>query len=662
MTTSTTSMTIEMEDILPKLKEKLANQLDEEVFYAAIRDNVYSLLPYVWEHREGFAELDALAYRFGGYTADDPRRIAGGIAEAVYSIMRSGSTAWKNGLTLEAEDGKLYLKGTGTGLMELVAQKLLSSPYFDSRPLVEWYPLKRKEDEGEPKYIPRIKTELFVQGAEYLPAAIREYGKKVFDTYRSETGSFRLNYLPVNWSEVQLSDCLVRIMRCSDHDIRYGEDWEKEQLMKRGLDEEQAEAIQLFREHNICIWTGAPGTGKTKTIETLCDLLIRDNPDIRIAVAAPTGIAAQNLQRRFEQAGGHVKVYFESNPARTLHSLLVMRPARTLNSGRTPYSHKKGRPLPADVVIVDEFGMVDLFLARTLFWALRDDAKVVLAGDPHQLPSVNPGNVLYDLTYGLQKRTDVTLKPAWIELKRVHRTRIQLPDGTEKQSSITLLVNTILESDKEKRLRLFMDQLQECIQAGDVEWIQTENNQETFKRTVELYEEGYRLVTPMHEGVCGRIPLNQAILKKMKKSKHYEPGVPVIQNVTDYSIGVVNGEYGRIVKVKEQFVTADFNGREITLPLDEAYEKWLIGYATTVHKSQGLESPVVMIPLWTNKGKSVWRRKLFYTALSRAKQKVILVGSEEQLKKAITRGEEPRRTMLRFTYEKRVKKWESQHR
>src|SRR5699024_9119920 len=156
-------------------------------------------------------------------------------------------------------------------------------------------------------------------------------------------------------------------------------------------------------------------------------------------------------------------------------------PASSVGVVRTKYSYNKN-PLPADVVVVDETSMADIFLIRSLLWAVANHVHLVVIGDSNQLNSVGPGKVLYDLTVGLdklQKMYTIKILPKWTKLSQINRN--------EKDSRLTLLSKTLLMEDAEERWSLFYTELKKCMKKGDVTYFQSNDNKEIANLTVDYY-------------------------------------------------------------------------------------------------------------------------------------------------------------------------------
>lgn len=606
----------------PELR-KIASIVPSEKLQKMLSDNVYRLVSY----RIPFPIIDEIAFHTKGYTYDDWRRIEGVVAATCYQEIRSGHTTWKLQLNNDLKNPTL-LENKSLGIQEKATRLLRNSEHLfpEQKQLFTWH------DTTKGNKLPRLNDILFHQALEGISLDIKEEGRQVFNLTKGENERFYLNYLPLYWSEYQLVSRMIDILK-TDSILQTAAELAEAQSLQLGADASQAKAIKSVFESKVNYWTGGAGSGKTTTIVLLCHLLLNENKNYQIKIVAPTGIAAQRLQEAFEHSPyGNVRDYFsaEENKASTIHRLLSMKPSRTIGAGRTKFSYKKN-PLDANIVICDEFTMADVFLARSLLWAVPNSCSVLLVGDPNQLGSVGPGQVLFDLTYRLKDK-DIPYKPFWSKLDRVHRV--------EQGSAIDILANSLLEH-KEVRRASVEKALDEAISIGNVEFIYTDSSKETLQLLKKKYfehEGECTILTPVHEGEVGRISINAVILKEYNKNG-YSVGVPIIQNRNNYEYGVMNGEVGIIVKIDEHTLHGEFsNGRMVKVQSLFKEDEWLIAYARSVHKSQGTEEDVVIIPLWKQDNSLVWNSSLLYTAMTRTKKKLIFIGDKEILLDSLHRA------------------------
>ncbi|MEW6662989.1 MAG: ATP-dependent RecD-like DNA helicase [Bacillota bacterium] len=380
---------------------------------------------------------------------------------------------------------------------------------------------------------------------------------------------------------------------------------------------EQVAAVELIFTNNLLILTGGPGTGKTQTIKAIVDYFQRAFPSGRVKMAAPTGRAA----RRLSEVTGQ--------DAATIHRLLGIQP------GKGP-EFSLANPLPCELLVVDEVSMLDILLAEALFDAIEPGTKVLLVGDPDQLPSVGPGNFLSDLvTAGLPvvKLTKIFRQAAESQIvTNAHRVNQGLP----------------LVFDAKKNDFYFIDQDQpkqiaRTILASALRFLQLGYSTEDI-----------HILSPMRKGLIGTHALNNilqgalnpATLEKGQVqfgSTTFRAGDKVMQVKNNYDKLVFNGEVGIIEEISETFdeegneagkeIVVRF-GSDIVIYNYEELEELVLAYATTVHKSQGGEYLVVIMPVSTSHY-IMLQRNLLYTAITRAKEKVVLIGTRQALAMAV---------------------------
>ncbi len=380
------------------------------------------------------------------------------------------------------------------------------------------------------------------------------------------------------------------------------------------LDQDQMRAAEQALRCKVLVITGGPGTGKTTLLTALLAILERAN--IRFALAAPTGRAA----KRMSESSGE--------EAMTIHRLLEYNPR---DGG---FQRSEDNPLEADFIIIDEASMVDLPLMDHLLRAIDPHSHLILLGDVDQLPSVGPGSVLRDLI-------DSGAVPK-VVLRRIFRQ--------ERDSLIVANAHRILQGQS---LRL-----PENGDGSDFGFIPRESEEDilaTIKTLVceeiplELQlnagevAQAIQVLTPMHRGLLGTISLNrelQALLNPAgavleRAGSVLRAGDKVMQLRNNYEKGVFNGDLGRIVNIDRDdgSIKIDFIDRIVEYESDEV-EEISLAYATSIHKSQGSEYPVVIIPLHTSHYVML-HRSILYTAVTRGKRLVVIVGSRKALAMAI---------------------------
>ncbi len=384
------------------------------------------------------------------------------------------------------------------------------------------------------------------------------------------------------------------------------------------LSPEQREAVERSAAGRLLLITGGPGTGKTTVLKAVLRLFQRAGG--RVLLAAPTGRAARRLE---EAAGGAAA----GAAAQTIHRLLEYRP----QDGA--FARGRAHPLEADALIVDEVSMVDLPLFRALLAALGGRTRLILVGDADQLPSVGPGSVLRDLI-------QCGRIPA-VFLKRIFRQA--------EESRIPVNAHRILSG-------LFP--LLDRGGGGDFFFIRRDEPREILQTVLHLVtariperfgldpREDVQVLTPMHKGAIGAQNLNaelQAALNPRGEEaglgrRPLRMGDRVMQVRNDYEREVFNGDVGRITALdpRNRWVEVRFGGRAApTVRYDEeGLEALTLAYACSIHKSQGSEYPAVVVPLHTQHA-LLLRRNLLYTAVTRGRRLVVLVGSSRALALAL---------------------------
>lgn len=381
------------------------------------------------------------------------------------------------------------------------------------------------------------------------------------------------------------------------------------------LSSEQKEAVRNALLSGVSIITGGPGTGKTTIINTLISIV--EGSGLKAAVAAPTGRAA----KRVMETSGHF--------ACTVHRLLEFfydEETRYMAFGRNAE-----KPLTQDVVIIDEASMLDLLLAEALCNALKSGTRLILVGDADQLPSVGAGNVLADLIDSEFFFTSA--------LTHIYRQ--------SEQSGIVINAHRINNGDYPKF-------------GEDFRLVKADKHEEILRKIVdissEIPKERLQVLTPTKKGLIGSISLNEHLQKTFNPpseekdelkfgSTVFRVGDRVMQNKNDYQIeykvagnekalgkGVFNGEIGTVAAVDKEMKTVTVvydDTRWVEYPYIQLDELEL-AYAITVHKSQGSEFPVVILPMsWFPPVLAT--RSLLYTAVTRGKEDVVIVGNPQYM-------------------------------
>lgn len=441
------------------------------------------------------------------------------------------------------------------------------------------------------------------------------------------------------------------------HDLNIKEDLlpaEEEALLKKisileedlgiSLDELQRRSVLESIRNGVFILSGGPGTGKTTTINAIIRYFLSQGMDILLA--APTGRAA----KRMTEATGY--------EARTIHRLLELSGAAALEGKAAHFERNEENPLEADVIIVDEMSMVDIFLFQSLLKAVSVGTRLILVGDVNQLPSVGPGQVLHDLIESGVFETVV--------LKKIFRQA--------QESDIVLNAHRIyageeLALDNKSRDFFFLER-------NDTNVIYKHMLQlilEKLPRYVDAAPYDIQVLTPMRKGKLGVETLNEILQRYLNPpdpSKRecqvggalFREGDKVMQIKNNYQLvwevvsrynipidsgmGIFNGDIGVVRSIDEYAheVVVEFDEhRRVTYPY-AGLEELELAYAVTIHKSQGSEYPAVVMPLLTGPH-MLFNRNLLYTGVTRAKSCVTILGSRATISAMIANNSEN----LRYT-------------
>ena len=388
---------------------------------------------------------------------------------------------------------------------------------------------------------------------------------------------------------------------------------------------EQTEALKMGLDQKVSVITGGPGTGKSTILRALLHIL--GQKGIVAKLAAPTGRAA----KRLSEACGR--------EAKTIHRLLEY------DASIRTFKRNRDNPLEADMVIIDESSMMDIILTNSLLKAIADKAALVLVGDVDQLPSVGPGNVLKDI----------------IDSGRIPVTRLQTVFRQGPGSLISLNAARINRGDFLELLPDYEgDKDFYCIFRDEAEDIKKEILSLCSGRLNKRYGidpiRDIQVLTPMRKGIIGTENLNSSLQERLNpqripsegKQRRLYVGDKVMQIRNNYDKEVFNGDLGIVSGVDSEVesVEVDFEGKRVLYEAADLNEV-VLAYAVTVHKSQGSEFPCVIIPLHTTHY-PLLQRNLIYTAVTRGKNLVVLVGSKKAIHIAIQNNRVVKRyTMLR---------------
>ena len=430
-------------------------------------------------------------------------------------------------------------------------------------------------------------------------------------------------------AEQRIAENIYRILNSDAYTVFEGESsLIEEQQRKVGLqlDPAQKEAVEAALKHKVLIITGGPGTGKTTIVRFMLGLMRPRIPSI--GLAAPTGRAA----KRITETTGSV--------AYTIH--------RLLEASNIGFQRDRENPLEQELLILDETSMIDTLLMDNFLEAVPSASRLILVGDVDQLPSVGAGSVLLDL----------------IESGTIPVVRL---DHIFRQAADSFITVNAHQVRRGKALNFSAlghkkDVNQELL---DFYFIKESNSEKIVEKILLMSTEripqrfeldpmmDIQVLTPMHRGVTGSINLNRKLQERMnpdaKGLEHREQwfriGDKVMQQQNDYEKQVFNGDLGRIVncdsKTKELHVKFEHG---IVQYQSKELDQLSLAYAITVHKSQGSEYSAVIIPMTTHHYMML-QRNLLYTAITRGKQLVVLIGTEVAISKAV----ENECSMQRFT-------------
>ena len=396
-------------------------------------------------------------------------------------------------------------------------------------------------------------------------------------------------------------------------------------------DQVQKDAIYQALTSKVFILTGGPGTGKTTVIRGILEAYARINDidlnkkDLPIVLAAPTGRAA----RRMNELTGL--------PSATIHRHLGL-------NGDNDYQAMEDY-LDCDLLVVDEFSMVDTWLANQLLGAISSNTQIIIVGDSDQLPSVGPGQVLADLL-------KITSLPQ-IALRKIFR---QSADSTIVDLANQMRQGILPVDFRDKKAdRSYFDAMPQHVPTMVTKIVAS-----AVKSGIPADE--IQILAPMYKGQAGINNLNQLMQELLNpldngtefvfNEIHFRKGDKVLHLVNDAQLNVFNGDIGYITDLipakytesKQDEIMMDFDGSEVTYPRNE-WLKITLAYAMSIHKSQGSEFQVVILPITRQSGRML-QRNLIYTAVTRSKSKLILLGEHSAFDYAIKNEGDKRKTFL----------------
>lgn len=443
-----------------------------------------------------------------------------------------------------------------------------------------------------------------------------EQGKLIEDDFEGQPGVFLSNFYHAEWA---IAHQLKKLMKGQPVwgaiDARQAIQWVEENHQFT-LSDSQRQAIELALGQKVMIITGGPGVGKTTLVNSVLKIIHRKTQNIKLC--APTGRAAKRLS---ESTG---------KEAQTIHRLLAV------DAQSRGFQHNENNPIDADLLVIDETSMVDVNLMQHLLKAVPLHCAVLFVGDIDQLPSVGPGAVLFDLIRSeaipCVRLTEIFRQAAnsniIVNAHRINQGQmLNLDNNTTELNDFYFIAANTPDEIIQKLVKVVSERIPIRFELDAVQDIQ--------------------VLTPMNKGGLGTKSLNIELKKYLnihaqeginKFGQIFSIGDKVIQTVNNYDKDVFNGDIGVIIDLDEEEseVVIGFDEREVTYDFSELDEIQL-AYAITIHKSQGSEYPAVVIPIATQHF-TLLERNLLYTAVTRGKQLVIVIGQPQAVAMAIKKS------------------------
>lgn len=491
-------------------------------------------------------------------------------------------------------------------------------------------------------YLTLEQIESFMERDLYVDVAIMPILEKLIASFkvREVNGKYALSSSYV--AEEKVSKKLLSLIS-NEHQQKIDVDLKTiefiESLKTIEYTDMQKEAIIEALNHSVTIITGGPGTGKTTIIDGIIDTylhihqLSKQDHEIseHILLMAPTGRAAKRMREVLNM------------PAKTIHSALGYNFDNTFN-------YHQLNPLPHKLIIIDEASMIDIFLAQKCFDAILDDAKLIIVGDVDQLPSVGPGQLLEDL---IQSNVCKVVRLTQIHRQALSSNIIRLSQKVNQMEVSEYDLKTeddvyVYACYPQQMIPIILKQISGAISKG-----------------YDMYAD-IQVLIPLYKGDVGIDMFNKAIQSHVNDmttkgvsfgDKTYYKHDKVIQLVNDPKSGVMNGDMGKIVSISEvnnqTIITIDFDGYRVEYEKADL-DQINLAYAISIHKSQGSEYKMVIMPL-SRSYLHMFKKELIYTAMTRAKSMLLLIGDSSLLMYAANHQSEKRQTLLNQFFSQELK-------
>lgn len=517
-----------------------------------------------------------------------------------------------------------------------------------------------------------IKNTKFIQQIIAKPATPFIYDGQALSLYRY-------------WSwEMQLA---WQLKRLSQQHINHDIDLSPFDDMLNPLDQHQINAIKSAIQHQLSLITGGPGTGKTFTLAQIIAILLKLNPDLRIAMAAPTGKAAQRMQEALQNAIKSLPQHIKNDKLNQLQPMTLHRLLGMGTSQKAKYHLKN--PLPYDIVVVDEASMLDLNMAHLLCNALHSDTRLILLGDAHQLASVDVGSVLADMQnvpdlkpyhqklvhsrrfddqsqigkiakfiiddcqninqqtqYNFVQQFEHIMPPSAFNLPNtMNEDFAQLCYFDDISQQTDFYINLIQGYEHyQQHIKHALPQLNNIMQR----WINGDPDSQQLIQTLCDGFDSYRILTATQMGTFGVTQLNERIESALLQQLHQQQtnihqikktvwyiGKAVMMTYNDYTLGLSNGDIGICLSQNHQQYGVFFPSLQKWFMASRLPQNIQPAFALTIHKSQGSEFLHTAVILHDD-AERLLSQELIYTGITRAKKQLTLLCSRESLAKSLS--------------------------